>query len=63
MEIEYFRTKLGINDPFISENGAAILLPTGYFEAGKYWTKQSKQYDIIELGIAYSSIRKKFERI
>jgi mannosyl-3-phosphoglycerate phosphatase len=63
MEIEYFRAKMETNDPFISENGAAIFVPTGYFEAGKYWTKQTKQYDIIELGIAYSSIRKKFERI
>jgi mannosyl-3-phosphoglycerate phosphatase len=63
MEIEYFRTKMEINDPFISENGAAIFVPSGYFEVGHYWTKQSKQYDIIELGIAYSSIRKKFERI
>jgi mannosyl-3-phosphoglycerate phosphatase len=63
MEIEYFRTKMKINDPFISENGAAIFVPTGYFEAGKYWTRQTKHYDIVELGIAYSSIRKKFERI
>jgi len=63
MEIEYFRTKMEINDPFISENGAAIFVPTGYFEVGACWTKQSKQYDIIELGIAYSAIRQKFERI
>ena len=63
LEIEYFRTKMEINDPFISENGAAIFVPSDYFEVGHYWTKQSKQYDIIELGIAYSSIRKKFERI
>ena len=50
--------------PFISENGAAIFVPTGYFEVeGQYWTKQTKQYDIVELGIAYSLIRKKFERI
>ena len=32
LEIEYFRTKMGINDPFISENGAAIFVPSGYFE-------------------------------
>jgi mannosyl-3-phosphoglycerate phosphatase len=63
LEIEYLRTKLKINDPFISENGAAIFVPSGYFKAGKYWTKQTNQYDILELGIAYSSIRKKFERI
>jgi mannosyl-3-phosphoglycerate phosphatase len=63
LEIEYFRTKMGINDPFISENGAAIFVPSGYFEVGHYWNKQSRQYEIVELGNAYSSIRKKFERI
>ena len=63
LEIEYFRTQLGIDSPFISENGAAIFVPSGYFEVGRYWTKQTKQYDIVELGIAYSSIRKRFERI
>jgi len=62
-EIEYFRNKMGINDPFISENGAAIFIPTGYFELKQYWTKQTNQYDIVELGISYSSIRQKFERI
>ena len=62
-EIEYFRTKLKIDDPFISENGAAIFVPSGYFEAGHFWTKQTNQYDTVELGIAYSIIRQKFERI
>jgi mannosyl-3-phosphoglycerate phosphatase len=63
IEIEYFRTKMGIDDPFISENGAAIFIPSGYFKAENFWDKQTSQYDIVELGIAYSSIRKKFERI
>ena len=63
LEIEYFRAHLGIDAPFISENGAAIFIPSGYFEAGNYWTKQTNQYDIIELGIAYSLIRKKFDRV
>ena len=63
LEIEYLRIKMGINAPFISENGAAIFIPSGYFEVGHCWTKQTNQYDIIELGIAYSSIRKKLGRI
>jgi mannosyl-3-phosphoglycerate phosphatase len=63
MEIDYFRTQMGINDPFISENGAAIFVPSGYFGGEHCWTKQTNQYDIIELGIPYSLIRKKFERI
>ncbi len=63
LEIEYFRKQLSIDTPFSSENGAAIFIPSGYFEAGNYWTRQTNQYDIIELGIAYSLIRKKFDRI
>lgn len=63
LEIEYFRKIMGLNDPFISENGADIFVPSGYFEMGHFWTKQTSRYDIIEFGIAYSSIRKKFERI
>ncbi len=63
LEIEYFRTQLSIDSPFISENGAAIFVPSGYFEAKHYWTKQTNQYDIVELGIPYSIIREKFERI
>ena len=63
LEIEYFRTKLGIDAPFISENGAAILIPVGYFKLDNFCTRQTDQYDIVELGIAYSSIRKKLERI
>lgn len=64
LEIEYFRTKLKINDPFISENGAAIYVPTDYFKVeGQKWTKQTKKYDIVELGIPYSVIRKKFDKI
>lgn len=62
-EIEYYQETLGINDPFISENGAAIYIPKGYFNANFKATKQTKKYDIIELGIPYLEIRKKFEFI
>lgn len=63
LEIEYFKTKMDIDAPFISENGAAIFIPLGYFELEHCCTKQTNQYDIVELGIAYSSIRKKLEKI
>jgi mannosyl-3-phosphoglycerate phosphatase len=63
LEIEYYRDKIGIKDPFISENGAAIFIPKGYFNSNHYHTRQTAQYDIVELGIAHSAIRKKLERI
>jgi mannosyl-3-phosphoglycerate phosphatase len=62
-EIEYFRTKMGIDTPFASENGAAIFIPTGYFKLKHLCARQTNNYDIVELGIEYSLIRKKLERI
>jgi len=62
-EIEYYRSKLDINEPFISENGAAIFIPRGYFHSEHNYTKQNKDYDIVELGIPYAVIRQKLEGI
>ncbi len=62
-EIELYRKQIGITDPFISENGAAIFVPKTYFEHNLSYTKQTKQYDVIELGISYSEIRQAFERV
>jgi len=58
-EIEFYRKEMRINDPFISENGSAIFIPKGYFSVNYMYTKQTSRYNIVELGIAYSMIRKK----
>ena len=58
-EIEFYRKKMGINDPFISESGAAVFIPRGYFQFNYAYTRQADSYDVIELGAAYSIIRKK----
>lgn len=63
LETEYYRNKLGIKDPFISENGAAIFIPRGYFNLNYHYTRRTEHYDIVELGTAYSEIREKLERI
>ena len=62
-EIEYYRTKLGIKDPFISENGAAIFIPKSYFSCQFDYSKQTDEFDVIELGIPYSDIRKKIRNM
>jgi mannosyl-3-phosphoglycerate phosphatase len=62
LEIEHYQKKLGIIDPFISENGAAIFIPKGYFKSNCS-IKKNRNYDIIELGTPYSIIRKKLEWI
>ncbi len=52
VEQEYFRSRLGIVDPFIVENGAAIYIPRDYFidlERDPVGTADS--YYVIEYGI------------
>jgi mannosyl-3-phosphoglycerate phosphatase len=63
LEIQYYRTKLEINDPFISENGSAIYIPENHFQAPYKPRKKVSQYDIIELGTPYPSLRQKLEAI
>lgn len=60
-EIEFYRKKMGINDPFISENGSAIFIPRGYFRFKYTYTRQTGYYDLIELGAAYAIVREKLE--
>jgi mannosyl-3-phosphoglycerate phosphatase len=62
-EIEFYRKEMGINDPFISENGAAIFVPRNYFQEKQKYAEQTAQYSIIKLGISYSAIRQAFEKI
>jgi mannosyl-3-phosphoglycerate phosphatase len=53
---------LNLNDPFISENGGAVFIPKNYFRFVDF-NKQTNKYDIIELGVPYSELRKKFQNI
>lgn len=60
-EIEAYRKKLGITDPFISENGGAVFIPRGYFkdvESGRV-----DGYRIIELGTPYRELRDALDKI
>jgi mannosyl-3-phosphoglycerate phosphatase len=63
VEIEYYRDIMGIRDPFIVENGAAIFLPKGHFHLKDCWTRETNQYCVVQLGVSYSSIRNKLEEI
>lgn len=62
-EQEWYQQKLGIHDPFIVENGGAILIPGGYFPFGFDYDKAEGKYRIIELGIPYEKVRQVLERI
>jgi len=62
-EIEYYRKELGIDDPFISENGSAIFIPRGYFQFDYSFTRQTEKYNVIELGTSYSIVREKLDEV
>ena len=62
-EQEVYRKELKINDPFIIENGGAILIPKGYFPFDFDYHKAEDGYQIIELGVSYHEIRRALERI
>ncbi len=57
-EIEYYRKKLGLVQPFIAEDGGAIYIPKDYFSFKFNYTKKSKEYYIIVLGTEYSKLLK-----
>ena len=67
-ETEAIATKLGLNHPFIVENGGAIFIPEGYFadslfnKAGISIVKKEK-YRVIQLGTPYRRLRSIFKAI
>jgi len=62
-EIEFYRKKLEITDPFISENGAAIFIPREHFKIGHSYSLRTSQYDIVKLGIPYAVVKRKIWKI
>jgi len=57
-EIEFYRKAIGIGDPFAVENGSAIFIPKGYFTTSYAFSRQTYNYNVIELGVPYSAVRK-----
>jgi mannosyl-3-phosphoglycerate phosphatase len=61
-EIEFYRKAIGITEPFIAENGAAIFIPKSYFPFSYACTKTAR-YNIIRLGASYETLREKLAKI
>jgi len=55
-EVEYHRDLLGLTDPFVVENGGAILIPTGCFPFPHAFTRTTGPYRRVEFGIAYARL-------
>ncbi len=61
-EIEYYRKAVGIKEPFIAENGAAIFIPKNYFPFN-YACTNTQHYNVIRLGASYHMLRQKLAEI
>ena len=57
-EIEVYVRELESTHPFISENGGAIFIPRDYFDVDYPVSKTEDNYDVIELGTSYDTLRR-----
>lgn len=64
-EQEYIRNKLRLSDPFIIENGGAVVIPDGYFDEFEISVPRTRRngYTLIEIGGHSIEIRKRLARI
>jgi len=62
-EQEVYRKALGISDPFIVEEGGAILIPRGYFPFSLQPQRWIDEYAVVELGLPYKQIRAVLARL
>ncbi|MEW5956661.1 MAG: mannosyl-3-phosphoglycerate phosphatase [Chloroflexota bacterium] len=62
-EQEFYRRKLGVDAPFVVENGSAIFIPQGYFDFTFPRQRSVPGYDVIELGAPAAAIRQAIAEI
>jgi mannosyl-3-phosphoglycerate phosphatase len=63
-EQEFIRKKLGLSNPFIVENGGAVVIPDNYFDDLEMVPRIRKYgYSLIEIGGHSNEIRKQLARI
>ncbi|MGE5637429.1 MAG: HAD-IIB family hydrolase [Chloroflexota bacterium] len=62
-EIELYLHELEIISPFIVENGGAIIIPKDYFTFSFSFSKKVNGYYVIELGLPYSVVREKLDKV
>jgi len=56
VEVELLQKKVGINEPFIIENGAAIFIPKKYQGLDFSFLKEFDAYYVLQLGLSYENI-------
>ena len=55
-ELEFIRDRLAISDPFICENGAAVIIPRGYFGWDLPNSREIAGYQAFEFGQPYVDV-------
>lgn len=63
IEQEFYQKEMGLREPFIVENGSAILVPEGYFPFEFSYNRSTPEYKIIELGVGIEVIRSELKRV
>ena len=62
-EIETYRQRMGIPDPFIVENGGAIFIPRNTLNLRGVSSIEKEQYNVVESGVPYSDLCKTWKEI
>ncbi len=62
-ELELIQQELGINQPFICENGAAAFVPRGYFGFSVAQARDAAGYEVVEFGKTHAEIVAVLRRI
>ncbi|UCB53032.1 MAG: HAD-IIB family hydrolase [Candidatus Zixiibacteriota bacterium] len=58
-ELEFYQRELKIDEPFISENGGAVFMPSGYFPRVPEEHKKKGRYLVLEFGVSHAKIRER----
>jgi len=62
-EVEFYREKLALFHPFITENGGGTFIPTDYFSFPLLYSHINESYKTIEIGIPYKNLREVLKSI
>ncbi len=62
-EQEVYRRQLGIDSPFVVEDGGAIFIKSGYFPFSYDYHRLVDDYQVIEMDMSYGDIRRILEQI
>lgn len=62
-EIEVLREQMDIRAPFVTEGGAALFVPAGYFQFPLPATRTVPGYEVIEFGVPYERLVATLRRV